>query len=63
MPTVNAGVANVDYQLGFVKDGHVQLFAGCLPGDDDGFIVTICTCAGATTRVRTTTTLVLYRVG
>ena len=35
MPTVTAGEVNIEYQLGLVRDGHIQHFAGYLPGDND----------------------------
>ena len=43
MPTVTAGEVNIEYQLGLVRDGHIQHFAGYLPGDNDASIPAVFT--------------------
>ena len=43
MPTVTAGEVNIEYQLGLVRDAHIQHFAGYLPGDDDTLIPAVFT--------------------
>ena len=43
MPTVTAGEVNIEYQLGLVRDGHIQHFAGYLPGDNDTHIPAVFT--------------------
>ena len=41
MPTVNGGEVNVEFQLGLVRDGASQHFAGYLPGDNDASIAAV----------------------
>ena len=43
MPSVSAGSVNVEYQLGLVRDGAIQHFAGYLPGDGDTFVAAVFT--------------------
>ena len=51
MPTVTAGQVNVEYQLGLVRDGAIQHFAGYLPGDNDTFIPAVLTVIAAAKKV------------
>ena len=51
MPTVTAGEVNIEYQLGLVRDGHIQHFAGYLPGDNDTFIPAVLTVIAAAKKV------------
>ena len=43
MPSVTAGSVETEYQLGLVRDGAIQHFAGYLPGDQDESIAVVFT--------------------
>ena len=43
MPSVTAGSVETEYQLGLVRDGAIQHFAGYLPGDQDESIAVVLT--------------------
>ena len=52
MPSVTAGSVETEYQLGLVRDGAIQHFAGYLPGDQDESIAVVFTDIQPSKKVR-----------